>query len=155
MNKHAESIFPRESVFDENIPLPPSLKLRNNKAYVIGIIGNSQFGKSAIINSVAGVPVFSEVQFDSNEFSEQGCSIQMYHDTTKNLIYLQHLSIYDSKILDIQIEQLLKSSNTDNFSSWLEKAEYPHLKSLLYIFLVSHLILVNKYSYLLQLFNFF
>lgn len=136
-------------IYPRNTPISStdvSQKFGNNKIVAVGIIGSSFFGKASILNSITETMIFSDLDYGSGyEIKDtEGTSIYIYQDTIKNIIYIQLISFFDQKLIDLQLNEILKNDiNSVDFHQWLDKSELQGYKALLYIFLISHFILVN------------
>eukprot|EP01122_Echinamoeba_exundans_P000134 TRINITY_DN10118_c0_g1_i1.p1 TRINITY_DN10118_c0_g1~~TRINITY_DN10118_c0_g1_i1.p1 ORF type:complete len:986 (+),score=151.58 TRINITY_DN10118_c0_g1_i1:38-2995(+) len=126
---------------------------RNDRAVVVGILGKSRFGKSAIANTLLDRPVFQSIPLnysttESKDASPEPAALDLYHDTEKNVIYLSIVSNRDSsQMFNSIIATPLESINSPEAAhDWIHRHEQSDLRAALFLFCVSHIILVAQPS---------
>ena len=134
-----EIIYPRDNPFDPKDPFPDSLHLEpKNRVAVVGIIGSAT-GK--VLHSITGLSIFPEGELlEEHKISEEGISLRVYHDSSKNIMYLQLLSLPDRNILDQKVSNC--EDLEDHFTEWWNLAEHQSIKAMLMVFLISHFVIL-------------
>jgi len=125
---------------------PPHLRLGSNRVAVVGLIGKSLRGKAEILSEILDTTFIKTLDgriYDADSQEGQGhCHIEMYHSIDNDVIFLNLVSIHDSLLLMNMIQKLEQDISCADFHLLLEKKEYHHLKAMLFMFHVCHLILV-------------
>lgn len=118
---------------------------RDNKVCVVSIIGksrNSAFtSKASAFNPLLDKDVFKGIP-DLQEFIGKGM-VECYYDVDSQVIYLHVRGLHDAHRLASLCQRLSREESQEVFLSLWQKEEYSHAKTLLWMFTVSHIIVLS------------
>jgi hypothetical protein len=132
-----------------------SFATKSNKIVVVGIIGKTRNGKANTLNDIIDVPVFKpinptpkngkdKVKYDKDKDSSmEFLRIESHLDSENNVLYLNLVSLHDSNtLLQMMTHFDIENMTPQEFHLWLENEDYRHMKALLFLFHVCHIILI-------------
>ena len=123
---------------------------------VVSIIGKSRKGargcKAAVIDEAIGRNVFSGLFGQNEGFSpSHGCDIDGYYDNQNHVVFLHVVSPLDADVLVDLTRRHHKEMHDKGFLKFWPEAQADLVKSLLLVFLVSHIVVVVQPSIHLDL----
>ncbi|XP_060084858.1 nonsense-mediated mRNA decay factor SMG8-like [Ylistrum balloti] len=125
---------------------PHTFPNKDKKVVVISIIGKSELSgfasKASILNPLLEKDVFKCVPGAAQEITEKG-DIECYYDNEGQAVYLHHRSLYDVHRLAMLSQKLVKEESAQDLFSLWQKDEYKTTKTLLWMFSVSHIVLLS------------
>ncbi|EGG22083.1 Multicopy Suppressor of STA10-11; Mss11p [Cavenderia fasciculata] len=142
-----------------SIDLPPS-----GRVCVIGVIGDSSQGKFMFLNKLVNQSVFHKVASpstndDNVNLSEEPIKLEIYHDESKENVYINLNSIRDTRLLSMACQELstLNNSTSNDIEKFFDDADYLYLKYLLFLFNTCNIIFLVFESLTIKLdyFNIF
>ena len=109
---------------------------------VVGFIGRTTEGKGRVLNNVVGRLAFSEQTPSAGR-----CQVQVFHDASRDILYLHLVSAMDTAALAMALDKLQTEANgrglsRDEVHDWISEQRLVHMQALLWMFLVSHVVLV-------------
>ncbi|XP_021346373.1 protein smg8-like [Mizuhopecten yessoensis] len=127
---------------------PHTIPNKDKKVVVISIVGKSELSgfasKASILNPLLEKDVFKfvpEIQ-KGLSVSDQG-DVECYYDNEGQAVYLHHRSLYDVHRLANLCQKLIKEESTQDLFSLWQKDEYRTTKTLLWMFSVSHIVMLS------------
>ncbi|CAH1774996.1 unnamed protein product [Owenia fusiformis] len=135
--------FPINSTVLNNFP-----KL-DDKVCVVSIIGKSRYNlnssKASILNSNINIDAFRGWNEDDTDTSvDHTCHIEGFYDDANHVIYLHFLSAYDTCSLANVCESVHKRLTEHGYWQLWQDSEHKHARALLYLFSVSHIIMMTQ-----------
>ncbi|KAL3861502.1 hypothetical protein ACJMK2_007534 [Sinanodonta woodiana] len=135
------------------LPFPPEsnlfpLKGRDNKVIIVSIIGKSSYNhytsKASHFNTILDADAFKGVQ-EANENEIKG-KLEYIYDPESQVVYLHYHCLYDAERLTVVCQRLAKESQHKDFHSFLQQEDFHQAKIMLFLFNVSHIIVLSSPS---------
>ncbi|ESO91360.1 hypothetical protein LOTGIDRAFT_228810 [Lottia gigantea] len=132
--------FPND--IDENLS---DIPYRERKVCIVSVVGKSRLNfmsnKASLLNPVIERDIFQGAEgFINEQVSKK--EIELYYDVDNQVIYLHHQSCADVHILAERCQELYQSKSNLDFNSIWEDNSIKHAKTLLYLFSLSHIVLL-------------
>ncbi|XP_033764309.1 protein smg8-like [Pecten maximus] len=125
---------------------PHTIPNKDKKVVVVSIIGKSELcgfaSKASILNPLLEKDVFKCVPEAQKSNTEKG-DVECYYDNEGQAVYLHHRSLYDVHRLATLCQRLVEAESTQDLFSLWQKDEYKSTKTLLWMFSVSHIVLLS------------
>ncbi|XP_069113163.1 nonsense-mediated mRNA decay factor SMG8-like [Argopecten irradians] len=125
---------------------PHTIPNKDKKVVVISIIGKSELSgfasKASILNPLLEKDVFKCIPEAQKINIEKG-DVECYYDNAGQAVYLHHRSLYDVHRLATLCQRLVEAESTQDLFSLWQKDEYKTTKTLLWMFSISHIVLLS------------
>ncbi|XP_064642230.1 nonsense-mediated mRNA decay factor SMG8-like isoform X2 [Lineus longissimus] len=127
------------------------IKDKDEKVCVVSIVGKSALSysrcKASMLNPIFNMDMFGNTSQDTNGNRSEDHSqflIEGYYDSQKRVVYLHMISPYDTFTLAELCKKVEKDVEDQGFhKAWYEQ-DHKYAKALLFIFSVSHIILLSQ-----------
>lgn len=118
---------------------------KEHKVCVVSVIGKSclfnSTSKATSVNSFLNANVFKGFNDSSWIQLDSTCKVEGYYDTQCGVVFLNLLSGWDTSVLSKLAKQMEENGTLDFLSVW-RSTEYSHTRALLFIFSVSHIVVL-------------
>ncbi|XP_071144802.1 nonsense-mediated mRNA decay factor SMG8-like [Mytilus edulis] len=123
-----------------------SLPNKDNKVCVVSVIGKGRHNpfasKASVFNPVLDKDVFKGLLNVPEELIQQD-AVECFYDAESQVVYLHHTCMYDTYRLAVQCQRLINQDVDQDFFNMWQKEEYRHAKTLLWLFSISHIIILS------------
>ncbi|CAG2218840.1 SMG8 [Mytilus edulis] len=123
-----------------------SLPNKDNKVCVVSVIGKGRHNpfasKASVFNPVLDKDVFKGLLNVPEELIQQD-AVECFYDAESQVVYLHHTCMYDTHRLAVQCQRLINQDVDQDFFNMWQKEEYRHAKTLLWLFSISHIIILS------------